>query len=295
MTKAEDAGPPASIVRKGRVLIVDDDRALVETLSEGLSDLHFDVTGVNSSRQAAAPLGDDYDVVLTDLRMPQLDRMGVLAASKHAMRGAPGDRHDGVERGGLRRGVHEARRASLHHKPFRVDELALFLTRAVSEYRLRREARALRRAVRDSSALENVIGDAPAMRDRRNLTRRLADADAPVLITGETSTGKGLVARALHAEGSRAGALFVTVNCAALRSRRSSSTCWSVASCVADLPRTLSGEPQGPLAFSGDVVSLEAVQQKYAAWALAQLGGRRMATAEALDIDPKTLARLLST
>ena len=442
---------------KGRVLIVDDDQAMVDTIAEGLTDLHFDVTGVSSSKRAATLLGDDYDVVLTDLRMPQVDGIGVLAASRRAAPERPVivmTAYSAVDSA-----VASMKQGAYHYitKPFRVDELALFLTRAIDEYKLRREARALRRAVRDSSALSNVIGDAPSMRDLRDLVRRLADADAAVLITGETGTGKGLVARALHAEGSRASAPFVTVNCAALpeslleselfghtkgaftgaaHDRRGllaeaevgtvfldeigelapalqaklldvlerrvvrpigsdteraidvrvvtathrdlparvkagtfrgdllfrldvvrleipalrhrtgdlpllaahflaqarakhprspvealspdataalSRYAWpgnvrelshvieravlltmSPTITAADLPSTLSGEPPAPFAFSGDVVTLDVMEQSYATWALEQLGGRRMATAEALDIDPKTLARLLS-
>src|SRR6185436_13828873 len=101
-------------------------------------------------------------------------------------------------------------------KPFKVDELALFLEKAMAEAQLRRETVVLRRALREKLGLANLVGSSAAMREVCDLVERVADATAPVLIVGETGTGKGLVARAIHAQGSRAEAPFVAVNCAAL-------------------------------------------------------------------------------
>jgi len=105
---------------------------------------------------------------------------------------------------GIETAIESIRRGAYHYmtKPFKVDELALFLSRALDESALRREARSLRDALR--SPLENVIGDSPAMHDVFDLVRRVAPSSAPVLILGETGTGKGLIARALHAESPRA-------------------------------------------------------------------------------------------
>jgi two-component system, NtrC family, response regulator HydG len=110
------------------------------------------------------------------------------------------------------------RQGAYHYltKPFTVDELALFLRRALEEARLRSEAVLLRRALRDRFALANLVGESPAMRALFDLIERVADAEVPILLSGETGTGKGLVARALHALSRRAAGPFVTVNCAAL-------------------------------------------------------------------------------
>jgi two-component system response regulator HydG len=97
-----------------------------------------------------------------------------------------------------------------------VDELALFLGRALDETRLRREAVALKRTLKERFAVGNLIRGSEAMSEVCELVLRVADASAPVLILGETGTGKGVVARAIHAEGTRSSAPFVTVNCAAL-------------------------------------------------------------------------------
>ncbi|HVY62888.1 MAG TPA: sigma-54 dependent transcriptional regulator, partial [Planctomycetota bacterium] len=101
-------------------------------------------------------------------------------------------------------------------KPFEVDALALALDRAVQHRALKEEVKRLRRAVQETRQFEEIIGSGPAMQALFDLLDRAADADAAVLVTGETGTGKELVARALHRRSRRRAGPFVAVNCAAL-------------------------------------------------------------------------------
>jgi len=114
--------------------------------------------------------------------------------------------------------IESIRQGAYHYltKPFTVDELGLFLRKALDEARLRTEAVVLRRALRERFALANLVGESAPMRTLFDLMERVADAEVPVLLSGETGTGKGLVARALHALGRRSAGPFVPVNCAAL-------------------------------------------------------------------------------
>jgi len=203
--------------RRSRVLVVDDDHALVETISDGLADAGYEVVRSTASREAAAVLQKEhFDALVTDLRMPGSGGMELLALSRRLAPERPVVVMTAFS--AVDTAIESIRQGAYHYltKPFTVAELALFLGRALDEAELRRETRTLRRALRDGSVLDNVIGRSGGMREVCSLVSRVADADVPVLVLGETGTGKGLIARALHSEGRRASGPFVTVNCAAL-------------------------------------------------------------------------------
>ena len=200
-----------------RVLVVDDDPSLAETVAEGLTERGFSAFTATSSQEAARRLGGErFDALVTDLRMPELDGMGLLSIARKVAPECPVVVMTAYS--AIDTAIESIRRGAYHYvtKPFKVNELAIFLERALEESHLRRETVALRRSLKERFALGNLVGHSGAMRDVCDLVLRVADASAPVLILGETGTGKGLVARAIHAEGSRAGAPLVTVNCAAL-------------------------------------------------------------------------------
>jgi two-component system response regulator HydG len=207
----------ASTATRVRVLVVDDELSMAEMIADGLVDRGYDATPVSSSRDAASALeGNDVDVLVTDLRMPQLDGLELLALSRKADSTRPVivmTAYSAVETA-----IESIRQGAYHYmtKPFKVDELVLFLEKAVGEARLRREAVVLRRALRERFGIDNIIGNSAAMREAADLVDRVADATVPVLILGETGTGKGIFARAIHAHGSRAEAPFVAINCATL-------------------------------------------------------------------------------
>jgi two-component system response regulator HydG len=202
---------------KPHILIADDDLALVETLCDGLMDAGYDVLGTGSSREAAALLDtQEFDALVTDLRMPGVDGLGLLAISQRLSRERPVivmTAYSAVDTA-----VESIRMGAYHYltKPFKVGELALFLERALAQARLQREARALRQTLGEGSALARLVGRQGGLREVSTLVSRVAEADVPVLVLGETGTGKGLVVRALHFEGGRGEASLVTVNCAAL-------------------------------------------------------------------------------
>ena len=203
--------------KPARVLIVDDDQALVETICDGLADAGYDPHGLTVGREALVALEkEQFDALVTDLRLPVVDGMQLLSLSRRVAPERPVIVMTAFS--AVDTAIESIRQGAYHYltKPFKVDELALFLGRALDEARLRREAKALRRAMRDDFSLDNVIGRSGGMRDVCRLVSRIAEADVPVLILGETGSGKGLIARALHNEGRQAAGAFVSVNCAAL-------------------------------------------------------------------------------
>jgi two-component system response regulator HydG len=203
--------------RRDRVLVVDDNASMAETVADGLAGHGFDAVAVASGATAAERLrAETFDALVTDLRMPGEDGLELLSLSRSLAPERPVIVMTAYS--AIDTAVESIRRGAYHYitKPFKSEELALFLGRALDQARLVREASALRKALGERFAAKNIVGATGGMREVCELVERVADADAPVLVVGETGTGKGLVARAIHAEGRRARAPFVTVNCAAL-------------------------------------------------------------------------------
>jgi two-component system response regulator HydG len=203
--------------RRARVLVADDNLEMARSIADGLVDRGYDATPVESGAEALERLARDQpDALVTDLRMPRVDGIALLAASRRLDPERPVivmTAYSAVDTA-----VESIRQGAYHYltKPFKQDELAIFLGRALDEGRVRREALALKIALRAQLARSTLIGHSAAMREVRERIRRLADAPAPVIVLGETGTGKGLVARALHTDSARAEHAFVAVNCAAL-------------------------------------------------------------------------------
>ena len=202
---------------KPRVLVVDDERSMAEMVADDLVARGYDAIAEKSARRAAQLLEDTtIHALITDLRMAEMDGLELLAIARRFQPSRPVIVM--TANSAIDTAIESIRRGAYHYltKPFKLDELELFLARALEEASLRRETVSLKRALRDQFAIENLVGRSPAMREIAAVVDRIADASVPVLIAGETGTGKGVVARAIHAQGGRASGPFVVVNCAAI-------------------------------------------------------------------------------
>jgi two-component system, NtrC family, response regulator HydG len=200
-----------------RVLVVDDNLEMARALGEGLDDHGYEGVAVTSGAEAIARLeAGGIGAVVTDLRMPSVDGLAVLEASRRLEPSRPVIIMTAFS--AIDSAVESIRRGANHYltKPFKQEELIIFLGRALEEVRLRREAAALKRELGGRLVAKAIVGDSAPIRALRELVSRVADAPVPILIQGETGTGKGLVARAIHGESGRAGKSFVAVNCAAI-------------------------------------------------------------------------------
>jgi two-component system response regulator HydG len=200
-----------------RVLIIDDDQPLCETLAAALAPRQLEVAWCLRATEALKLLGAQaFDAVLTDLRLEGMQ--GIELCREVAGRWPDLPVVVGTAFGSLETAVAAIRAGAYDFvtKPFQLEELTLALERAAQHHALTVEVRNLRRAVREARRFEELVGTSGAMEELYELVSRVAETDATVLITGESGTGKELVARALHHRGRRSGGPFVAVNCAAL-------------------------------------------------------------------------------
>jgi len=198
-----------------RILVVEDDDDTREAVTGALRDLGYDTAAVPDARSARSH--SDVDIVVTDIRMPGESGLELCAD-------IAGNRPDlpvilmtafGDTRAvslGLRAGA-----SDFLAKPFSLSDLGAAVDRALE--RRQRSARVTRLADTATNAelpIPGVIGSSPAMRVIAERVRQLANHRAPVLITGETGSGKEVFARAIHALSERQSRPFVALNCAAL-------------------------------------------------------------------------------
>jgi two-component system response regulator HydG len=201
---------------KPTVLVIDDDAAHAESLGEALESMDYSPTVVHSGRQGLAALsGEEFNLVLTDLRMSDVDGMEILDAARRK-----GDSEVVMVTGhGSVESAVEAMRAGAAHyitKPVNIGELREVLARILERQQLRRRNTELEARLDERYGFASIIGRSEPIQSVFRVLRQVAPTDVTVLITGESGTGKELVARALHQNSRRRNAPFIALNCAAL-------------------------------------------------------------------------------
>jgi len=205
------------VTEKPRVLVVDDKLAMAETIADGLGDHGFVATALGSGRAALDTVrAGRADVVVTDLRMPDLDGLALLDTLRDSGLDVPVIVMTAY--GAIDSAVESIRKGAYQYltKPFKLDELVIFLRRALDDRALRREAAAMRKTLGQRFSLAGVVARSAAMQRVVSIVERAAPSDVPILLTGETGTGKGLIGGAIHGTSKRATRPFVAINCATL-------------------------------------------------------------------------------
>jgi DNA-binding NtrC family response regulator len=191
---------------------------VLELLVETLRD-RYEVVATPSAREALDKvIADDFDVVISDVEMPELRGTELLAA---ILERKPGQLVLLITAfGSIELAVQTVRAGACDFvtKPFKSQVLILAVERALRERSMRREIVRLRRELGEDAGPGNLVAASAAMKKVIDIARRAARSDATVLITGESGTGKGALARWIHEHGPRTDAPFVQVNCAALPS-----------------------------------------------------------------------------
>jgi DNA-binding NtrC family response regulator len=199
------------------VLLVEDEGALRQAVAEQLSDRGYLVEQADSGETAIARLADfAFDIIITDLRLPGVDGSAVLEA---AVQRYPeiiaivvtgyGTVKDAVE--AIKRGAWD-----FVSKPFQIDELLLALDAALEQRRLKSENAYLRAQLEERYGFSGIVGRSRAMGRLFQLLETVATTSSTILITGETGTGKEVVARAIHQSSPRRQQRFVALNCSAI-------------------------------------------------------------------------------
>ncbi|MFQ5991995.1 MAG: sigma-54-dependent transcriptional regulator [Nitrospiraceae bacterium] len=201
----------------GSILVVDDEPEMRSLLRDVLQERGHHVSVASSGREALKQLSEgDYGVVLTDLRMKEMQGLELLEEVRRdyadinvILMTAFGSIETAVE--AMKKGA-----CDYLVKPIKTEELVRVTERAIRESALRQEVNRLRREIHQEYSFHQILGKSKAIREVFDLIRRVAESPTNVLITGESGTGKELVAKAIHYNSERRDAPFVPVNCAAI-------------------------------------------------------------------------------
>ena len=200
-----------------RILVVDDEERMRQLLVKLLQRAGYEVEQVPCGREALALTRVQvFDLVLTDIRMPEMDGMQLLRLLREERPETAVVMMTAF--GSVDSAVQAMKEGAYHYisKPFQMDEVLIVVERVVVEGRLRRELASMRSALQERYGFDNLVGKSKPMRVVYDLVERVAPSTATVLIQGRSGTGKELVARAIHVNSPRHDQPFVPVNCSAI-------------------------------------------------------------------------------
>jgi DNA-binding NtrC family response regulator len=199
------------------LLLVEDETPLRQAIAEQLNDRGYRVRQAESGEAALACLAEfAFDIIVTDLRLPGIDGSAVIEAAvaryPHIIAIVVtgfGTVKDAVE--AIKRGARD-----FVSKPFQIDELLHVLESAIEQRQLKSENAYLRSQLEERYRFEGIVGKSRPMERLFQLLETVAPTNSTILVTGETGTGKEVVARAIHHNSSRRANRFVALNCSAI-------------------------------------------------------------------------------
>ncbi len=200
-----------------QILVVDDERSMREFLEIFLAKKGHEVTLAANGKAALSTLRDnEFDLVVTDLRMPEVDGMAVLEETKKLW---PDTQVIVITAFSTTETAVEAMKLGAYDyisKPFKINEAGVVIDKALEKRQLVLDNTRLKREVGRKFSFEHLVGNSEKMKEVYQTIRQIADTRTNVLVSGESGTGKELVARALHFNSSRAEKGFVVINCGAI-------------------------------------------------------------------------------
>jgi len=200
-----------------KVLVIDDEPGLRQSLGLLLTDAGYTVTAEQDGKRALErAVAESFDLVLCDVRMPEMD--GLTFLRNYRRRGGTALVIVMSAYGGEDAAIAAMQEGAYDYlpKPFRPDEVVLTLRKAEERERLRQDVAGLRAQLATGPAERGLVVASAAMRQALALVARVAEHSTTVLITGESGTGKEVIARAIHRASPRGSKAFVGINCAAI-------------------------------------------------------------------------------
>ncbi len=202
-----------------RILVVDDEDYMREVVRESLEHAGFEVDEAADGRIAHSMLRQyPYNVIITDLRLPGLTGEAILEEALSLFPETIVILMTGF--GNIQSAVEAIRKGAFDYlpKPFQLDELVMRVEKGLQEHRLKSENRMLRGELQEKYHFSNLVGNSAAMQNIYRLIGVVAQKTSTILISGETGTGKELIARAIHYGSPRKDQPLVSVNCGAIPS-----------------------------------------------------------------------------
>ena len=206
-----------TLERKDRVLIVEDEDNARKGYEQLLQRWGYEVLGVGSAEEVLAKFGSyQPDTLIVDVELPGMNGMDLLKQLGPELHDVPAIIITG--KGSEERAVSAIESGAFWYieKPLKGPVLRALLDRALSKARDTRQLAVLRRQLRESGRLGELVGASKVMQEVMRLVEMAAPSSASVLITGETGSGKEIVARTIHKLSPRAAGPFVAINCSAI-------------------------------------------------------------------------------
>jgi DNA-binding NtrC family response regulator len=203
-------------MKRARILIVEDELIARENLDHVLRKEGYDTAAVESGQMAFQELEKgEFDLVMTDLRMQQVDGLQVLERTKELSPDTEVIMITGYAT--VTSAVEAMQKGAYHYlpKPYKIEEVRILVRKALEKRWLRQEVVDLKRQVQSQKGVPLIIGKSPQIEALKSTLQQIAPTDATVLILGETGTGKELVAKAIHHLSPRAEKRFLAINCGA--------------------------------------------------------------------------------
>ncbi len=199
------------------ILVADDEKSLRDFLVIMLEEEGYQVVTAPSVEKAIKQIRDnEFDLILTDIRMGRSSGIDVLDAARDTLPDTPVvmmTAYASAETAviAMKKGAYD-----YISKPFKIEDIQLIVKNALEKRKLTAENRFLKNTLNERFQISNIIGKSEPIQKIFDLVAKVAQSKATVLITGESGTGKELIAKAIHFNGNRKNYPFVSINCGAM-------------------------------------------------------------------------------